>query len=75
MFDQFIFTTGVYSEEIYSTYSHELSLRESIVGDIMKQKDRDTLTVYLSCWLHEPYIGTETTDHLEAMLIECDLRT
>jgi len=65
---------GVYSEELYLAYSQELSLRESIIGDLLSQKNRDTLTVYLSCWVHEPYITSGVNDHLEAMLFDCSLR-
>lgn len=66
---------GVYSEELYLAYSQEMSLRESIIGDLLSQSDRDTLTVYLSCWIHEPHITTSVNDHLEAMLFECSLRS
>ena len=70
----FLVYPGTYAEEIFQVYSQEMALRESIAGDILQQKERDTLTVYLSCWLHQPYISTESSDHLEAMLIECGLR-
>ena len=69
-----IFYPGTYAEQIFQVYSQEMSLRESIVGDILQQKERDTLTVYLSCWLHQPYISSESNDQLEAMLMECGLR-
>ena len=68
-------STGAYAEELYQAYSEELSLRQSIIGDILRQTNRDTLTVYLSCWLHQPYIKDYITDQLEAMVIECSLRT
>lgn len=70
-----ILSAGVYSEEIYLAYSEELSLRESIMADLLSQRDRDTLTVYLSCWLHEPHITSTVSEHLEAMLFECGLRS
>jgi hypothetical protein len=49
-------------------------MRDSIIKDLLVQKDRDTLTVYLSCWIHEPYLTATVTDHFEAMLLECGLR-
>ena len=67
-------TTGEFAEGICRVYSQEMTLRENILSDILKQKDRDTLTVYLSCWLHQPYINSESSVHLEAMLTECGLR-
>ena len=66
---------GHYSQDIFLAYSQELSLKQSIVDDFLIQTDRDTLTVYLSCWLHQPYIDTQSTDKLEAMLMGCELRT
>lgn len=65
---------GSYFEAVYSAYSQEASLRENITTDILKQTDRDTLTVYLSCWLHEPYVGYEAKEKLEALLTESGLR-
>ena len=52
-----------------------MSVKESVVGDVMRQNDRDILTVYLLCWLHHPYITTECSDKLEALLVDCGLRT
>ena len=48
--------------------------KESMVNDIMKQNDRDILTVYLLCWLHQPYINHKCSDKLEALLIDSGLR-
>ena len=68
------FFPGTYAEEIFQAYSQEMTLRENIVKDILQQTERDTLTVYLSCWLHQPYVSRDINDRLEAMLIECSLR-
>ena len=65
-----IVLVGTYAEEVFQVYSQEMTLRESIVGDILQRTERDTLTMYLSCWLHQPYISRDSNDHLEAMLIE-----
>jgi len=69
-----VFAIGLYSQEIFQAYSQELSVKESLISDILRQNDRDTLTVYLSCWLHQPYIDIHSNDKLEAMLLECGLR-
>ena len=53
-------TAGEYSQDIFQAYSQELSVKESIIGDMLRQTDRDTLTVYLSCWLHQPYLDNES---------------
>lgn len=65
---------AAYSEQLFLAYSQEMSMRESIVGDLFTQTNRDTLTIYLSCWLHEPYITHTVNEHLEAMLFDCGLR-
>ena len=69
-----VFAIGLYSQEIFQAYSQELSVKESLISDILRQNDCDTLTVYLSCWLHQPYIDIHSNDKLEAMLLECGLR-
>ena len=52
-----------------------MCVKESVVGDLTRQKDRDVLTVYLLCWLHQPYITTQCSDKLEALLMDSGLRT
>lgn len=64
-----------YAEELYTAYSQELSLKQSILGDILQQSNRDTLTVYLSCWLHQPFVDSNAEDKLEALVIEARLRS
>eukprot|EP00731_Ephydatia_muelleri_P023077 Em0015g660a len=57
-------------------YSQELSLKRNIVGDLLRgQRNRDTLKVYLSCWIHQPYLSNHVVDQLEALLIEAGLRS
>ena len=68
-------TAGEYSQDIFQAYSQELSVKESIIGGMLRQTDRDTLTVYLSCWLYQPYLDSHSSDRLEAMLVECGLQT
>ena len=69
-----IFIAGSHFEVVYKAYCQEISLREKILGDMIQQSCRDTVTMYLSCWLHEPYIGAECTESLEALLIDTNLR-
>ncbi len=66
---------GSYAEELYLAYSDEMSLRERILADLVSQEDRDTLTGHLICWIHQPYITDTVSAHLDAMLIECGLRS
>ncbi len=68
------FITGSHFEVVYKAYCQEISLREKILGDILQQSCRDTVTMYLSCWLHEPHIGAECIESLEALLIDTNLR-
>ena len=70
-----IFSAGTYSEEVYCAYSQEMSVKEDIIRDLLGQPDRDVLTVYLSCWLHEPYLTDHVNECLEALLIDCGLRS
>ena len=69
------FTTASYFADLFEAYSQDMCVKESMVGDITRQNDRDILTVYLLCWLHQPYITTQCTEKLEALLIDSGLRT
>jgi len=68
-------SAGSYFSDLFQAYSQDLSVKESIVEDLMRQRDRDTLTVYLSCWLHQPYISPQCGDKLEALRLDTGLRT
>ena len=70
-----ILTAGSYFSDLFQAYSQDMCVKESVVGDITKQNDRDVLTVYLMCWLHQPYITSQCTDKLEALLMDSGLRT
>ena len=60
--------------ELFQAYSEELSLKEEIVKDILKQDNRDTLMVYLSCWLHQPFLSSDLTDKLKGILVAAGLQ-
>ena len=55
-------------------YTHELGVKETIVDSILSEKDRDTLTLHVLAWLHEPYIDESAAVLLESMLLETGLR-
>ena len=64
---------GEYVDDIYQCYSEEHYLRRRILNDIYKEKDRDTRTVYLSCWLHEPCIREDMKIKLSSLLTDSGL--
>jgi hypothetical protein len=41
-------------EQLYDMYTHELRVKETIVASILNEKDRDTLALHISEWIHEP---------------------
>jgi hypothetical protein len=55
-------------------YAKELALKQKIFPYFTKTKDRNILLVYLSLWLHEPYLNDEKDILLESMLVETELR-
>ncbi|XP_062503102.1 cyclin-dependent kinase 2-interacting protein-like [Corticium candelabrum] len=61
-------------EQLYDIYTHELAVKETIIGAIPDEQNRDTLTLYISTWLHEPYIDESSIILLESMLIETGLK-
>ena len=65
---------GEYVGDIYLCYCEEQHLYRCIVDDVLKQKNRDTLLVYLSCWIHEPCISEDMKMKLESLLIDSGLK-
>lgn len=55
-------------------YRKELDLKEKLFPHFTRTRDRNELMVYLSLWLHEPYLSDEKDVLLESMLIETGLR-
>ncbi|KAK3730350.1 hypothetical protein QZH41_014845 [Actinostola sp. cb2023] len=62
------------SQKLYSMYGKELTLKQKLCSHFTRTKDRNELFVYLSLWLHEPYLNDEKDVLLESMLIETGLR-
>ena len=65
---------AAHADDIFQAYSEELFIRQRMVEDVLVQSNRDTLTVYLSCWLHQPCLTDQVQDKLESLLIETGLR-
>lgn len=74
MHDVTVIPAGSYFTDLFRAYSEDMCAKESMVNDIMKQNDRDILTVYLLCWLHQPYINNQCRDKLEVLLVDSGLR-
>lgn len=62
------------ASHLYQSYSEEQHLRRVICDDIFSIRDKDTMIVYLSCWLHKPCISNEVQMKLETLLIDIGLR-
>ncbi|XP_031554061.1 cyclin-dependent kinase 2-interacting protein-like [Actinia tenebrosa] len=62
------------SEKLHTMFGKELELKQKIFPYFTKTNDRNILLVYLSLWLHEPYLSDEKDVLLESMLIETELR-
>ena len=68
------FPPGVVSEKLLSMYSKELVLKEKLIPEFIRTEDRETLMLYISLWLHEPYLEDSHKLLLESMLIEAELK-
>ncbi|XP_013929006.1 PREDICTED: cyclin-dependent kinase 2-interacting protein [Thamnophis sirtalis] len=58
------------SVKLLDMYSQELKLKHTIVEEIAHTADQDLQMVYLSSWLHQPYIDNSNIVLLESMLLE-----
>ncbi|KAK2826855.1 hypothetical protein Q5P01_021069 [Channa striata] len=63
---QFELTSGF----LLDTFSQELKLKQTILQELAHAATSDLCMVYLSCWLHQPFISTQTRLTLEALLLE-----
>ncbi|XP_070835248.1 cyclin-dependent kinase 2-interacting protein [Chaetodon trifascialis] len=52
------------------SFSQELKLKQLILQELAHTADADLCMVYLSCWLHQPFVPAQTRLTLEAMLLE-----
>ncbi|KAJ7365541.1 hypothetical protein OS493_005654 [Desmophyllum pertusum] len=62
------------SQRLFDSFTKELSLKERLVMEFTRCRNRDELMVYLSLWLHEPLLDDDNDVLLESMLIEAELR-
>ena len=55
-------------------YEKELALKEKLIPELIGSEDRQALLVFVSIWLHEPYLEDSHQMLLDSMLIETDLK-
>ena len=58
------------SEGLLEAYQEELALKQRLVQELAHTASQDLCMVYLSCWLHQPYIPADSRLPLEALLLE-----
>ncbi|XP_041668102.1 cyclin-dependent kinase 2-interacting protein [Cheilinus undulatus] len=58
------------SSELLDSFRQELKLKQTILQEVAHTVTSDLSMVYLSCWLHLPYIPAHSRLTLEAMLLE-----
>lgn len=63
------------SSKLYEAFSRELSLKRAILQELAHTTNSDLSLVYLSCWLHQPYIDHDVKLLLEGLLLETGHRT
>ncbi|XP_030071132.1 cyclin-dependent kinase 2-interacting protein [Microcaecilia unicolor] len=56
-------------------YKQEWLLKEIIMQELAHNTDQDLMMVYLSAWLHQPYLENNIRVLLESMLLETGHRT
>ncbi|XP_062947267.1 cyclin-dependent kinase 2-interacting protein [Cynocephalus volans] len=65
-------TTHFYevSQKLSDMYRKELLLKRTVVEELAHTVDHDLILSYLSMWLHQPYLESDSQLHLESMLLE-----
>ncbi|XP_058596316.1 cyclin-dependent kinase 2-interacting protein isoform X1 [Neofelis nebulosa] len=58
------------SRKLSDMYRKELLLKRTITEELAHAADRDLTLSYLSMWLHQPYVETDSRLLLESMLLE-----
>ena len=58
------------SQGLLDAYQKELQLKQCVVQELAHTALPDLSLVYLSCWLHQPYIPADSRLTLEALLLE-----
>lgn len=64
------FFTGESSRALLESFSEELKLKQTIQEELAHTWSSDLCMVYLSCWLHQPFVPPDTRLSLEALLLE-----
>ena len=54
--------------EMIEMYNQEIGLKAAILQDLPVCRDRDTLTIYASTWLLQPFIDTVRAQELRSLL-------
>ncbi|XP_041828454.1 cyclin-dependent kinase 2-interacting protein [Melanotaenia boesemani] len=55
---------------LLAAFRQELRLKQTIVQEVGHTATSDLCMLFLSCWLHQPYIHTQIRLTLEALLLE-----
>lgn len=58
------------SRQLSDMYEKELRLKYSIAEELAHTTDHDLTLSYLSLWLHQPYVESDSKLLLESMLLE-----
>ncbi|CAN9501905.1 unnamed protein product [Ophioblennius macclurei] len=58
------------SEVLLDGFKQELKLKQTVLREVAHAATPDLGLVYLSCWLHQPYIPDQNRLTLEALLLE-----
>ena len=58
------------SAGLLQCYQKELALKQRVLQELAHTGPQDLCMVYLSCWLHQPYIPADSRLALEALLLE-----
>lgn len=58
------------SRVLLDSFSQELKLKQTILQELAHTATSDLCMVYLSCWLHQPFIPPQARLTLEALLLE-----
>nr|KAF6499502.1 cyclin dependent kinase 2 interacting protein [Molossus molossus] len=58
------------SRQLSDMYGAELLLKRTIVEELAHTTDHDLTLTYLSLWLHQPYVQSNSKLLLESMLLE-----
>lgn len=64
------FPSGESSRALLESFSEELKLKQMIQEELAHTWSSDLCMVYLSCWLHQPFVPPDTRLTLEALLLE-----